>query len=125
MSVRTELRDAIREDVDTDLFLIPDQPRVPDNASATYRWVVTVEQSSVIPGPTFGTLLHELHLMLVVLATGEDELETELEQALELLLEQLITADRDYSLQRADRDVIANLHGYDITLTVTTEVTKE
>lgn len=125
MSVRTEFRDALREDVDTERFLIPDEPRIPDNQSAQYRWAVTVEQASVMPGPTFGTLTHELHLMLVVLGTGEDGLEEELEDALELLLEQVVTADRDYGLQRADRDVVQNLHAYDITLTVSTDVTKE
>lgn len=125
MSVRTELRDALREDIDTERFLIPDEPRIPENQSAQYRWVVTVEQSSVTPGPTFTTLTHEVHLMLAVLATGEDSLEEELEDALEVLLEQIVTADRDYGLQRADRDAIGNLHVYDITLTVTTTVTKE
>lgn len=125
MSVRTELRDALREDVDTEKFLIPDSPRIPENQPAQYRWAVTVEQANVKPGPSFGTLLHELHLMLVVLATGEDALEEELEDALEVLLEQIITADRDYGLLSADRDVVGNLHAYDITLTVTTEVSKE
>lgn len=125
MSVRTELRDALREDIDTERFLIPDAPRIPDNQPAQYRWAVTVEQSSVRPGPTFGTLSHELHLMLVVLATGDDTLEEELEVALEVLLEQLVTAERDYGLVQADRDVVQNLHAYDITLTVTTDVTKE
>lgn len=125
MSVRTELRDALREDVDTEKFLIPDTARIPENQPAQYRWAVTVEQTSVTPGPTFDSLLHEVHLMLVVLATGEDDLEDELEEALDLLLEQIVTADRDYGLQRADRDVVANFHAYDITLTVSSDVTKE
>ena len=122
MSVRTELRDAVRLILD-DRYEVPDEPAVPPASSASRRWVVTVEQANVKPGPSQGTLTHELHLMLVVLTQDAELVETELEDALEYLLEQLLRSSFDHGFVSADRDVVNNLHAYDLTLTIASDVT--